>query len=265
MSGIITQAKEKRDIQAQKPTAGTLMQRVITGGLKDQFEKMLGNKASGFISSLIDLYASDAYLQECDPAKVALEAMKSATLDLPINKQLGYAYIIPYKSTPTFILGYKGRIQLALRTGVYKHINTGIVYEGMEVTRDILSGDLKITGEPSSSDVKGYFAYLETLNGFSHAEYWTIDRVRQHAQKHSKSYKPSSGIWHDHLDAMAQKTVLTSLLSRWGIASIYVHYDVDEQMTQIADNVITQESANEPINNIDFEVNEETGELVEKQ
>ncbi|WP_422444312.1 recombinase RecT [Thermoanaerobacterium sp. DL9XJH110] len=187
--------------------------------VKQQFENALKENAGAFIASIIDLYGSDKDLQECDPSAVVMEALKAATLKLPINKQLGFAYIVPYKGKPQFQLGYKGYIQLAMRTGQYRHLNTGIVYEGMKVTRNILTGEITISGEPTSEKPQGYFAYMELLNGFSKTVYMTREEIIAHAKRYSRSYGTAGSAWNSNFDEMALKTVVRQLLSKYGILS----------------------------------------------
>ncbi len=187
--------------------------------VKQQFENALKENAGAFLASIIDLYGSDKELQGCDPNAVVMECLKAATLKLPINKQLGFAYIVPYKGRPQFQLGYKGYIQLAMRTGQYRHLNAGIVYEGMKVTRNILTGEITITGEPTSEKPQGYFAYMELLNGFSKTVYMTREEIIAHAKRYSKSYGNSSSAWSSNFDEMALKTVVRQLLSKYGILS----------------------------------------------
>lgn len=131
-----------------------------------QIKNSLKEKAGAFRSSILDLYSGDNYLQKCEPRDVVMECLKAASLDLPIVKSLGFAYIVPYNNRPTFIIGYKGLIQLAQRTGQYKTINAGIVYEGEYKGYDKLSGMIDISGERISDTVVGYFAYFQLLNGF---------------------------------------------------------------------------------------------------
>jgi recombination protein RecT len=110
----------------------------------------------------------------------------------------------------------KGYIQLAMRTGQYKNLNTGSIYEGIKVTSDILTGDLKFSGEATSDKVQGYFAYFELLNGFKKSIYMTKEEVIRHAKRYSKSYAYESSAWHTNFDEMAQKTVMRKLLSHFG-------------------------------------------------
>jgi len=188
--------------------------------IQQQFKNAMKDNAGPFIASIIDLYSSDAALQECEPGAVVRECLKAATLKLLINKSLGHAYIIPYKikgkMTPNFQIGYKGYIQLAQRTGEYRYINAGVVTEGMVIETDILTGKVNISGRPSSDKPQGYFCYFELLNGFSKGAYMTIQEVKDHAKKYSKSYGKEFSAWTTDFDAMAIKTVILQLIPKYG-------------------------------------------------
>ena len=187
--------------------------------VRKQFENALNENAGAFVASVIDLYSSDNYLQKCDPNKVVMEALKAATLKLPINKQLGFAYIVPYKNVPQFQIGYKGYIQLAMRTGQYKYLNSGTVFEGVNVASDLLTGATTFSGEPTSNKPQGYFAHLELINGFSKTVYMPKDDVIAHAKQYSASYKFDNSAWKTNFDEMAEKTVIRRLLSKFGFLS----------------------------------------------
>lgn len=211
--------------------------------MKRNFENILKENAGAFMASIIELYQSDNYLQKCDPNKVVLEALKAATLKLPINKALGFAYIIPYGTTPTFQLGYKGIIQLAQRTGQYKYINAGEVYEGESVSYNRITGMLEISGEAVSDTVIGYFAYFQLLNGFEKAMYWSVERVTSHAKKFSQAYKAGKkdSPWFTNFDAMAVKTVLKSIITKYGPMSVEfanaMAQDTDDRVeSEVAEN-----------------------------
>lgn len=190
--------------------------------MKRNFENILKENAGAFMASIIELYQSDNYLQKCDPNKVVLEALKAATLKLPINKSLGFAYIIPYGTTPTMQLGYKGIIQLAQRSGQYRFINAGEVYEGEEVHYNRITGMLEIGGEAKSENIIGYFAYFQLVNGFEKAVYWSKEKVLAHAKRFSQAYKSGKkdSPWFTNFDAMALKTVLKSIISKYGPMSV---------------------------------------------
>lgn len=188
--------------------------------VQDKFKMALDKNADSFVASLIDIYSTDAYLQKCEPKGVVMEALKAATLKLPINKSLGFAYIVPYKGQAQFQLGYKGYIQLAQRTGQYKYINADAVYEGEKVHYNKVTGELEINGEPSSDKAIGYFAHIETVNGFRKSTWWSREKVVAHAERFSQSYKSSHSPWKTDFDAMAVKTVLKALLSKYGIMTV---------------------------------------------
>lgn len=189
-----------------------------------QFRNILADNAGAFMASIIELYQSDSTLQQCDSNKVVLEALKAATLKLPINKQLGFAYIVPYRTAgaylPQFQLGYKGYIQLAQRSGQYRYLNADMVYEGENVVNNRLTGMAEITGQATSDKVIGYFAYFQLLNGFEKCVYWTREKVEAHAKKFSKTWNAQGGPWHTNFDAMAMKTVIRNLISKFGPMSV---------------------------------------------
>ena len=208
--------------------------------IKDMFRNALAENADSFIASVIDLYNNDRTLQACAPNEVLMEAFKAATLKLPINKQLSFAYIVPFKdktgkSIPTFQIGYRGLIQLCIRTGVYRHIHAGPVYLGEFVSENRLTGEIDLSGARSGDKVVGFSAYLETVNGFNKAIYWTVDEVNAHAKKYSKSYGYGSGPWVTDYEAMATKTVLRVLLSKYGIMSVELQNAFVAEIGQVAD------------------------------
>ena len=143
----------------KKTRADLIKDAMSAPSVQEQFKNALDKNAGPFTASLIDLYVGDNKLQACDPRAVIMEALKAAVLKLPINKALGFAYIIPFNisvknpdntytsvPTPTFIVGYKGLIQLAMRTGQYKHINADVVYEGELGVKNKLTGEIDLSG-----------------------------------------------------------------------------------------------------------------------
>jgi recombination protein RecT len=201
--------------------------------VKEQFENVLKENAGVFVASIIDLYNSDKYLQKCNPNQVIMEALKAAVLKLPINKSLGFSYIVPYnekyqdsdgkwhkRQVPQMQIGYKGYIQLAMRTGQYRIINADKVFEGEYRSKNKLTGEFDLNGEKTSETVVGYFAHIEMLNGFTKTLYMEAQAVRVHAKKYSKSYGHDNSPWTTEFDGMAVKTVLRGLLSHWGFLSV---------------------------------------------
>jgi recombination protein RecT len=255
-------------IAERKPQSPANMMKGVlsTGSVRQLFENVLQKNAEGFISGVIDLYASDTYLQKCDPAKVAMEALKAATLKLPINKQLGFAYVVPYKDVPQFQIGYKGYIQLAMRTAAYRHINADLVYESELKTANKLTGEIDLSGERTGDKVVGYFAYIETLNGFSKTIYMTVEAVTAWAKRYSKSFSYGNSAWSTNFDEMALKTCLRRLISKWGIMSVEMVSAFEaEDMAELADAQINSGAASGDVVQAEFKVmvDEDTGEVVD--
>lgn len=192
--------------------------------VQDQFKNALAEAAPLFVASLIEVFTNDKDLQECKPAAVIMEALKAATLKLPINKQLGFAWIIARKDhgvvKPGFQMGYRGYVQLAMRTGQYRFLNAGILYEGMTWVADLLTGETKIQGQRESDTALAYFAHLELLNGFKKTVCWTRGEVIEHAKRYVPAWNNAKSAWKTNFDQMATKTVLTNLLDKWGILSV---------------------------------------------
>lgn len=189
-------------------------------------EDNLREKRSEFVSNLIALSDGDANIALCDPSKLMLCAMNATALNLPLNKNLGYAYIIPYKDVPSFQIGYKGLIQLALRTGQYKFLNACEVREG-EIARNKFTGEIKFLGENEDAPIIGYVACLELLSGFQASLYMTLKDIEDHAIRFSKMYQSDKQYstkrskWSDPeaRPKMSIKTVLKGLLGTYGILS----------------------------------------------
>lgn len=199
-----------------------------------------------FTTSLMELATSDEKLLQCNPNALMAEALKAASLHLPLNKQLGQCYILPFKDhgvmTPTLVVGTKGYLQLAMRTGKYETINSDVVYEGELKGYDKVTGNLDLSGVRTSNVPIGYFAYMKMKNGFSKLLYMSLDEVCLYAKQYSPTVKFSekatpatlkelalkqaaSGVsdgvgWYSNFESMALKTVLRRLLSKWGELSI---------------------------------------------
>lgn len=191
--------------------------------MQARFREILRDRAPQFMSSIVNLVNSDPNLQKCEPMSVIASCMVAATMDLPIDRNLGYAWIIPYKDGKTgrmiaqFQLGYKGYVQLALRTGQYEKINALPVREGELVEWNPLTEDFKFDPNARKSDrVVGYAGYFRLVNGFQKFVYWTSEEIEEHRKRFAKS---GFG-WQQDYEAMALKTVLRNMLSKWGILSI---------------------------------------------
>ena len=212
----------------------TVKQLLSADAVKAKFDDVLGKKAPQFTTSLINVVNSNYQLKNADANSVIASALVAASLDLPVNPSLGYMYIIPYGNTAQPQIGYKGYIQLAQRSGQYKHLNAIPVYEGELKAWNPLTEE--VVYEPkqdrdTDDQPIGYLGYMELLNGFSKTVYWTHKQIDDHRKEFSKSGGKDTpkGVWKDHYDAMALKTVLRNLLTKWGPMT------VDMQSADMAD------------------------------
>jgi recombination protein RecT len=189
-------------------------------------QAMTPQKKEIFKTSLLNVVNSNSLFEKVNPLSIIQSALVATTLDLPINSSLGYAYIIPYGVNAQFQLGYKGLIQLAQRTGQYQTISASEVKEGQIVSFDPLKG-IEFDWTKTDGEVIGYVAYFKLVNGFEKYHYMNIKELEGHGAKYSKSYnskdkytKEYNGIWRTNFDAMAKKTVLKQLISKFGIMSV---------------------------------------------
>ena len=198
-----------------------------SGAVQERLEALLDKRANQFTTSLISVVNSNLLLQECEPKSVLTAAMTAASLDLPINQNLSFAFIIPYRNGRTkqyeaqFQIGYKGFIQLAQRSGYYRTINATDVREGEIKKHDHLSGDIEFEWvedekEREKLPVIGYASFFRLHNGFEKTTYMSTEKLKAHAKKYSQSYKKGYGLWVDNFDSMAVKTVLKLLISKYG-------------------------------------------------
>lgn len=223
--------------------------------VQEQFQNALAENKDLFIASIIDLYNGDKSLQECNPNAIVMEALKAAVLDLPVSRSLGFAYIVVYKNKkkvtdpqtgrvdyvtvpiPTFIPGYKGYIQLAMRTGQYRTINADMVYEGELRTVNRLSGEVALDGKRTSDKVVGYFCYFQLLNGYSKTLFMSVEEMAKYAKRYAPGIKKETTVaqliakandgivsksvgWEGNFNDMALKTVIRRLISKYGYLSI---------------------------------------------
>lgn len=170
-------------------------------------------QAGQFMASMLDLFENDTALQNCDPRKVVEECVKAASLNLPLVKGLGFAYVVPYKNVPTFTVGYRGLIQLALRSGQYISINADAVYEGEQVVKDRMTGLISITGNAESGRAIGYFAYFKLVNGFEKCLYMTVEELEEYARKYSPACRNGlAGPWKNQFPEMCKKTLIRRIM-----------------------------------------------------
>lgn len=228
--GLITKQKEQAVQSAPKAGVALLDAMFKQDSVQARFQRMLGKKSAGFISSVLTVVSQNKLLQNVDMRTVLSAASIAASLDLPILPSLGRAWIVPYKGAAQFQIGYLGYVELAQRSGLYKSINVNTVYEGEVAEWNKFTEEMTY-GEQESDTAIGYCASFELLNGFRKVVYWTKDAVIKHAKRFSKSYNSSSSPWQSDFDAMAMKTVLAYTLRHWGPMSI----EMQKAMAEDAD------------------------------
>ena len=213
-----------------------------------------------FITSIMTLCSENEHLVKCNINDIIKEALKAASLNLPLSKALGYAHIVPYGGKPIFIIGYLGLQQLALRTGQYLFLNADAVYDGEDVVEDRLRGTLEIIGTQKSDKAIGYFAFLELKSGYKRAIYWTKAQVQSHAMKYSKAYNFKSSPWKTEFDEMAKKTMLRRLLYKSGLLTT----EIDEALyNNVTHETINVKKYDEDAEIIDFDMNVSDEDLKE--
>ena len=206
--------------------------KTLLGGaeVKAKLSSVLGNekRAAAFASTVISVANSNSLLRKADPKTVLGSAMVAATLDLSVVPTLGMAYIVPYNGQAQFQLGWKGFIELALRSGQYKNIIVEEVHEGELVKKNKFTGEYEFDENAKKSEtIVGYMANFQLINGFSKTIYWTVDEVKEHATKYSQAYRSGRNTnWLTNFDAMAKKTVLKALISKFGPKSLQMQQAV---------------------------------------
>lgn len=186
--------------------------------VRSKFNELLGNRTNQFMTSLLSIVNNNSYLKNANPESIYTSAMMAAALDLPINPNLGFAYIIPYKQQAQFQIGYKGLIQLALRSGQFKTISVTPVYEGQLLENNPLTGFKFDFNNKQSDKAIGYAAYFSLINGYEKTMYMSVAEVEAHGKKYSKTF--NDGVWKNDFNNMACKTVLKLLLSKYAPLSI---------------------------------------------
>ena len=247
---------------------------------QDYLAKVLGEKKQSFVSSLTSIVANNEALQKVEPVTLMYAAIKATALSLPLDQNLGFAYVIPYGNKAQFQIGYKGFIQLALRSNQFKTINVTDVREGEISYYDRLTGEMQFEwlddNERAGKHVLGFIAYFKLLNGFEKSLYMTKDEISKHALRFSQTFKKGYGVWKDDFDSMAKKTVLKLLLSKYAPMSIElaeaIQYDqsvIQDDTPEYPDNDtvidIEKNNADEMINRVlEFVANAKTQKDLQK-
>ncbi len=257
--------------QSQLPATGVkgISQFLNSDSIKGRFTEILGQKGVGFISSVLSVVSSNQSLANADQNSIYTAALMAASLDLPINQNLGLAYIVPYnarqsdgtfKQMAQFQLGYKGFLQLAQRSGQFKTINSTDVRQGEIVSWNRMSGEITFdwiqdSKERLSKPVIGYLSYFKLLNGFENSLYMTVEEIDAHAKKYSQTYKKfGTGLWKDEFDGMAKKTVTKLNLSKNAPLSIEMQKAVVSDQAVIKnDNFVSGETVDVETQYVDNE------------
>lgn len=280
--GLIQKQTQKTQEVAAQSVTGMVNSILDRDGMRRRFDELLGKRAPQFISSIVSMVNADKNLQEAfysSPMTVIQSALKAAMFDLPIDQSLGYAYIVPFKNykkdigakkmEATFILGWKGMHQLALRTGAYKTINVVDVREGElkrynRLTEEVDIDFIEDEEERNLRPVIGYVGYYRLVNGAEKTIYMSVKAIEAHEKRFRKGEYQGKG-WRDDWDAMARKTVYRQLIGKWGVMSI--DYQTREQSQQLADALASDADAETGMldNTIEadsYEVDDTTGEVL---
>ena len=228
--------------QAAKPTFSTFLTSVA---IKNKVNEIIGGKdGQRFITQILSAVTNNPALAACEQMSVLNCAFLGESLKLSPSPQLGQYYMVPFedrkngRTVSTFILGYKGYLQLAIRSGYYKKINVLAIKDGELVGYDALNEEIEVNlmqDEEARENARtiGYYAMFEYSNGFKKAMYWSRAKMESHAIKFSKGYAAKKGytFWEKDFDAMAYKTMLRQLISKWGIMSIDLQNAIEKDMT----------------------------------
>lgn len=193
--------------------------------VKAKFEEMLGKRSSQFMTSITSVVTNNALLQKADVNSIIMGSAVAASMDLPLNPNLGYAALVPFNSKDgcyaQLQVMVKGWTELFLRSGQCQSIICETVYEGQLVKKNKFTGEYVFDEDAKVSDkIIGFMAYFRLSNNFEKYEYMTIEEVKAHAQKFSQTYRRGTGIWKEHFEEMGKKTVLKRLLTKWAPKSI---------------------------------------------
>jgi recombination protein RecT len=241
-----------------------------TPAVRGRIDELLGKRSAAFCSTLIQM-SNLPHLRDCTPTSLLGAAMTAAALDLPVNPNLGFAYMVPYNNRnkdtnqvqkeAQFQMGYRGFIQLAQRTGQYKKMNDAVIPAGCLKSYNELTGELVVDFDsPDRDDLAqpdGYAFHFELLNGFIKTVFWSTDRMEKHAKRYSQTYKNGYGNWADNFDAMALKTVIKLTLGKYGILSVDIQKALETDQS-VVDPLTDEVKAIDYVDNL-----EEAGEVSE--
>ncbi|MGL5972454.1 MAG: recombinase RecT [Oscillospiraceae bacterium] len=266
-------------------------------------QQVLGSRKEKFVTNMVALVNANPALAECTNKSLMSAAIIATSLDLSLNSSFGHAYVVPFKNNKTgnkdaqFQIGWKGYVQLAIRSGQYKKINAVPIYANQFISWNMVEEEIVLSDDlEESGEVVGYLAYIETINGFKKTMYWTKTKMLKHADTFSMAFNVDnykkknegtypqkdlwklSSFWYKDFDSMAQKTMLRQILSKYGILSIEMQQayendqaviDVQENKKEYIDNDITQSILEEAVQvqeevKTNQVVDQETGEITQQ-
>ena len=247
--------------------------------VRQKFEEMLGKRSSQFMTSITSVVSNNALLQKADVNSIIMGSAVAASMDLPLNANLGYAALVPFNSKDGCFaqlqVMVKGWTELFLRSGQCQSIICETVYEGQLVKKNKFTGEYIFNEDTKISDkIIGFMSYFRLTNGFEKYEYMTIEEIKAHAQKFSQTYRRGTGIWKEHFEEMAKKTVLKRLITKWAPKSIEMQRmamfdqsvvngdinDIDNAQAVYADNQKDERHEHGEVTEFE-EVDTETGEI----
>lgn len=237
--------------QVQAPVKPKTLRELFNNPIiKTKIEQLVGKNSATFATSVMQIANSNTMLRTADPTSIFNAACMAATLNLPLQNGLGFAYIVPFKNNKErkveaqFQIGYKGFIQLAQRSGQFKRLVALPVYKNQLLKKDFINGfEFDWEQEPENDENPiGYYAYFKLVNDFSAELYMSHDDIVKHAQRYSQTFKKGFGVWHDNFEAMALKTVMKLLLSKQAPLS------VEMQQAVLADQAVVKDVENQEFN-----------------
>lgn len=238
--GIIAKKQQETQVQAQqtqKQSVAAIMNGMLdSSGIKTRINELLKERAPQFVGSMVSLVNATPQMQQAfreAPMTIIQAGLKAATYGLPVENSLGFGYILPFKNKQSdgsyrmeaqFLIGYKGLLQLALRTGAYSKINVVDVRESELKSWNRLTEDIEIEfieddAEREAKPIIGYCGYMRLVNGMEKIVYWSVERIAAHEKRHRKG-QYQSPVWRTDPQSMSRKTVLRDMISHWGILSI---------------------------------------------
>ena len=247
---------------------------MTSGVVQKKVNDILGDEKRGarFISGIVSAVNANPTLKECDNSSILSGALLGESLNLSPSPQLGNYYLVPFQDktrgkVATFQLGYKGYIQLAIRSGQYKKINVLAIKDGELIKYDPLNEELEVKliedeEERENTKTIGYYAMFEYVNGFKKTMYWSRAKMEKHALQYSKGYQAKRGytFWEKDFDGMAYKTMLRQLISKWGLMSVDMQQAFEGDMA-----VINEDGSKDYVDNqediITFEPEEQPKEM----